>query len=620
MTVENINISVKTNADKAAAKLLTLSDALDKVSASAASVESGSGDSVSKGITRIGEAASRATKHTNTFMSSLMRIAKYRMLRTIIKAITSAFSEGLEGAYKFSDSIAGESNRFAQAMDKLTVSTSTMKAQLGSAFISLLTALEPIINAIISLITQLADVISQVFAAITGSRYLKATESAAKFSDTFTKKAKGAGKAAKEWKNQLMGFDEINRLNEPSSGSGGGGSNGIDLSKFLTDSPLSDWAQKIHDNLALIELAASGFALALGLILVFTGANIPLGLGLIVIGALGMAESLKEDWGGIDEKLARTIAHIMAIVGGALLAVGALFTFTGANIPLGLGLMLAGAAIIATSVAINWKAIPTTLTSVISEILYIVGGALLALGIIIMLAAPGFSPLGLGLIVAGAAALGTAVALNWDNIPEKIRGVISTIMAILGGALVVLGIILCLTGAGIPLGIGLILAGAASLATAAVLNADAIINAVKSACDHIWTIVNSLFTGIHNWIQDLIDGISQFLGLSASGGSSGTPTGHGIGGGIRGQFASGGFPEPGQLFLANEGSAPELVGTMGGRTAVANNDQIVEGIRQGVYDAVVAANGNGDKAVSVRVYLDSREIKAGIQRLDRAMG
>ena len=85
-------------------------------------------------------------------------------------------------------------------------------------------------------------------------------------------------------------------------------------------------------------------------------------------------------------------------------------------------------------------------------------------------------------------------------------------------------------------------------------------------------------------------------------------------------FASGGFPTEGQLFLANEGSAPEMVGTMGGRTAVATNADIVEGIRNGVYDAVVAANGNGGGDVSVKVYLDSREIKAGQQRLNRAWG
>ena len=46
-------------------------------------------------------------------------------------------------------------------------------------------------------------------------------------------------------------------------------------------------------------------------------------------------------------------------------------------------------------------------------------------------------------------------------------------------------------------------------------------------------------------------------------------------------FAQGGFPEAGQLFIANE-AGPELVGTMNGQTAVANNDQIVAGITNGV--------------------------------------
>ena len=46
-------------------------------------------------------------------------------------------------------------------------------------------------------------------------------------------------------------------------------------------------------------------------------------------------------------------------------------------------------------------------------------------------------------------------------------------------------------------------------------------------------------------------------------------------------YAQGGFPDVGQMFIARE-AGPELVGTIGGRTAVANNDQIVEGISEGV--------------------------------------
>lgn len=49
-------------------------------------------------------------------------------------------------------------------------------------------------------------------------------------------------------------------------------------------------------------------------------------------------------------------------------------------------------------------------------------------------------------------------------------------------------------------------------------------------------------------------------------------------------FAAGGFPSEGQMFIARE-AGPELVGTIGGRTAVANNDQIVTAVANGVASA-----------------------------------
>ena len=49
-------------------------------------------------------------------------------------------------------------------------------------------------------------------------------------------------------------------------------------------------------------------------------------------------------------------------------------------------------------------------------------------------------------------------------------------------------------------------------------------------------------------------------------------------------YANGGFPTHGEMFLARE-SGPELVGRIGNRTAVANNDQIVSGIASGVSNA-----------------------------------
>ena len=53
-------------------------------------------------------------------------------------------------------------------------------------------------------------------------------------------------------------------------------------------------------------------------------------------------------------------------------------------------------------------------------------------------------------------------------------------------------------------------------------------------------------------------------------------------------YEKGGFPGMGEMFIARE-NGPELVGKMGNHTAVANNNQIVEGIESGVFRAVMDA-------------------------------
>lgn len=55
-------------------------------------------------------------------------------------------------------------------------------------------------------------------------------------------------------------------------------------------------------------------------------------------------------------------------------------------------------------------------------------------------------------------------------------------------------------------------------------------------------------------------------------------------------FATGGYPKSGELFWARENGTPEMVGKMGGNTAVANNDQIVSGIASGVSSANAESN------------------------------
>ena len=85
------------------------------------------------------------------------------------------------------------------------------------------------------------------------------------------------------------------------------------------------------------------------------------------------------------------------------------------------------------------------------------------------------------------------------------------------------------------------------------------------------------------------------------------------------KLANGGFVEQGQLFVARE-AGPELVGTMNGNTAVANNDQIVAGISSGVYPAVynavvqamsgIKGGSNGD----IVIQIDGKEVFKAVQK------
>ena len=75
-------------------------------------------------------------------------------------------------------------------------------------------------------------------------------------------------------------------------------------------------------------------------------------------------------------------------------------------------------------------------------------------------------------------------------------------------------------------------------------------------------------------------------------------------------YAEGGFPEQGQMFIARE-AGPELVGNIGNKTAVANNDQIIEGVRQGVYAAVVEANANNNSRQPINVYIGNKKVYEG---------
>lgn len=79
--------------------------------------------------------------------------------------------------------------------------------------------------------------------------------------------------------------------------------------------------------------------------------------------------------------------------------------------------------------------------------------------------------------------------------------------------------------------------------------------------------------------------------------------------------ANGGYVDTGQMFIARE-AGPEMVGTMNGRTAVANNEQITTGIRDAVYDAmisVLSATQSNNRSGNITVNIDGKAVFSAVQ-------
>ena len=316
-------------------------------------------------------------------------------------------------------------------------------------------------------------------------------------------------KSAKKLKRELLGIDELTIL-EPTSSSGASGldegvsgwASGLEIPNIWDQQAISDIRSKadeikalIQNNLAEITAIVSGFSLAVGAILALTGINIPLGIALMATGAAGLVSTVALNWGSMDSSLRGVLATITGMLGGFFLALGAILTFSGANVPIGIALMAVGAASLVAAVAINWNGLGGQISGALSTISGIVGGALLAVGAVLAFSG-GNIPLGIALMAVGATAVASAVALNWSSVDPEIQGAVSRITAIVSGGMLALGAVIAFTGINIPLGLALMAAGAATLATTVAVNWDSMTPELRRTLTTITTLVGGSFLAL----------------------------------------------------------------------------------------------------------------------------
>ena len=270
---------------------------------------------------------------------------------------------------------------------------------------------------------------------------------------------------------------------------------GIALFEFgdVADDDGKTMQEKIVGVLKGIAGAVSPVLAIVGLALLTTGHILP-GLSLVIAGvALFEAATAADDDGKtMREKIVSVLEEIADVVAPLLAIVGLFLAVTGRLI-LGLALIVAGVAIFEWKEASDddGKTMQEKIVSVLKKTAEAVGPFVAIIGLILLVT--GRILLGLALVIAGAAIFEAAKVADDDGMTmqEKITTVlnrISGVVAAASAALLVLGIILLFTGAGIPLGLGMIALGAVGLAAALTPNWDFILNKLKD----IWN-------GIKNW-------------------------------------------------------------------------------------------------------------------------
>nr|DAM16828.1 MAG TPA: minor tail protein [Caudoviricetes sp.] len=453
--------------------------------------------STKNGVFGMGEATKKADEYMSRFVN---RVKKLALRAFVFTLITKALSVVRDYVWKV-----------IQVNDGAAEAIGRLKGALLTLAQPLLSVIVPAFTAFVNILTKVISVIANIVSMLFGTT-AKKSEAAAKGLYKEADAIGSVGSAAKEAKGNLASFDEINTISTSSSGGGAASALADRLSPVFEQFTTEEYKAKIDELTAYL----CGALLALGAILCFSGANIPLGIALMAAGAIGLVALIKENWNAMSDRLRAALTNVLSVLGLFALAIGAILCLSGANIPLGIGLMLAGAAMLGTAVALNWNAVNDKTKNTLSALMMALGMTLLAIGAVLCFSGANL-PLGIGLMIAGAASIAASVAMNWNTAPEKTKAAIKSLMVSIGVSLIAIGAVLCFSGANLPLGIGMMIAGGAAIAAASDLDWSALLTKLKEMWQNIkqwWSTSVSKFFTADYWKalgRRIIDGLLSGL-------------------------------------------------------------------------------------------------------------
>lgn len=466
-----------------------------------------------------------------TLFGQLKRIAMYRILRGIITGIAKSFSEGWNNMYQWSKGLNGE---FAKAMDTIAASATKMKNSLAVITAPAIEWLAPKVEALANAFADLATKVSYFMALLTGSDHYYAVNTG--YVEEY---AKAAGSAARKVRT-LLKFDEINRLEKNNKSSGGSGKKQLDFSDMfekksvadVIDGLLPDWLKNLVTDTEL--------KMTIKKLIPDLGSLTKIG----VVALFGSAINKLLGWTGASSTLSGTLS-----IGFASVVLG---LYVSNIIPDLLGL---------------------DKDSVITKLLQTVAAFMTTAGVVFALT---------GGNVAAAVIFGTiAAAISiWVNKTEPIvpteqkEGMADQLQQKLGGK------------------------KQSDRTYTYQFQGDAEITMMKAAAKEASGVTRGVVEWLNNKYKHWTVPAEVDINITKATISGKKDITLDIGGYYdpNGNYkneillkSSGGFVGSGQLFVARE-AGPEMVGQIGNRTAVANNDQIVQGIANGVAQAQSAQN------------------------------
>lgn len=563
------------------------------IMAKAAQLGSGALTKLGTAMTFVKNGAAKLVSPLTKVVSIFGRMIMFNVVFRFLMLISDAVNVGITNLYNYSkawDNI--DWTKAQRNMDDLAATSQQLKNTFGVTLMSMLVAIKPILDSISEAFIRAANAVNAFLAALNGSAtFTRATKQAKAFGKETTKAAKAA-------KNATTGIDELNILNDSSGG--GSGKATPDYSTMFEEvevpSKIKDTLDWIRNNLDIIKLLAIEIGLA------FLGWKIlsaipstvltlvqKLGLLVAILGAVALGWGAVDAWmNGVNWK------NTIAMVGGTIaIFVGLLAAF--GPVVAAIGLLVAGIVMLVVGLR-DW--IKTGQLS--TQTFWLLEAAIVAIGVAlgILLGWP-------ALIVAAVAAIALACYKYWDNIKAWFNDLISYMSDKISGfkdkvGIIVAAIKIVVTNVITNIKTGILnfvssfkvaLTAANSFKTSFIAVFKGIAQGVKNVINSIIDLVQGMVNAIIKGVNSIVDGINDFTSFSWTNPITGnTHTSNGLG--VKKlsaisipKLATGGMVEPGQLFIANE-SGPELVGSMGGTTTVANNEQIISGIQQGVEVAV----------------------------------